>query len=406
MDSETIVGTEEVNRVELHQRIADAPHSPEPNPTPQPEPGPDAGALSNSRKRRFRVFALILIGAGLVYGSWRILWAGNTETTDDAYVAGDVATITPVISGTIKDVRVSETQAVKKGDILVVLEGEDATNLVSQARADEQLAIRKITSLKETDAGLEAQVSGKLDDVHSMQAEVVEARSVLAKAEGDLARRAAVLQTGAISGEEYAAAQTARDRARAALGRAMAALASATDGAKSAQQSLLASRAMLADGSVDGHPEVVAARTRLGAARLDLSRTVLRAPFDGVIARKQVQIGQRVQAGSALMTVVPLDRLYVMANFKENQIRHMAIGNPVELTSDRYGGKVEYRGRIAGFAGGTGSAFAAIPAQNATGNWIKVVQRIPVKITLDPAELRAYPLLVGLSMEAAVDLGK
>jgi membrane fusion protein (multidrug efflux system) len=406
MDSETkdVTAVEEV--VQLHQRTDGEPHRPEPDPTPKNGGGPDAAALASNRKRRFRVFALILIGAGLAYGAWRIVWARNTETTDDAYVAGDLATITPAISGTVKEVRVSETQAVKKGDILVVLENEDATNLVSQARADEQLAIRKITSLKETDAGLEDQASVKQDDVRSMQAEADEARAVLAKAEGDLARRTAVLQTGAISGEDYAAAKTARDRARAALGRAMAALASATDGAKSAQQSLMASRAMLSDGSVDGHPEVVAARARLGAARLDLSRTVLRAPFDGVIARKQVQIGQRVQAGSALMTVVPLDRLYVMANFKENQIRHMAMGYPVQLTSDRYGGKVEYRGRIAGFAGGTGAAFAAIPAQNATGNWIKVVQRVPVKITLDPAQLRAHPLLVGLSMEATVDLGK
>jgi membrane fusion protein (multidrug efflux system) len=406
MDFETKAGAEEEELVELHQRIDGAPSIPEPAPSPHQEPGPDAEALAKRRKRGFRIFALILIGAGLAYGAWRILWAGNTETTDDAYVAGDVATITPAISGPVKEVRVSETQAVKKGDILIVLENEDASNLVSQARADEQLAIRKIRGLIETDAGLEAQVGARQADARSMQAEVAEARAALAKAEGDLARRKSVLQTGAISGEDYAAAQAARDRAKAAVGRATAAMDAATAGAKSAEDSLLANKALIADGSVDGHPEVVAARARLGAAKLDLSRTVLRAPFDGVVARKQVQIGQRVQAGSALMTIVPLDRLYVTANFKENQIRHMAIGQPVELTSDRYGGRVSYRGRITGFAGGTGAAFAAIPAQNATGNWIKVVQRVPVKIALDPAQLRAHPLLVGLSMEATVDLGK
>jgi membrane fusion protein (multidrug efflux system) len=404
MDSEPIVVPEEPARVALHERTDDAPHAPTPDRAPRHEP--DADALAASRKRKFRVLALVLVGAGLAYGSWRMVWAGNTESTDDAYVAGDVATITPAISGTVSDVRVSETQPVKKGDVLVVLENEDATNVVSQARADEQLAIRKIQGQIQSDAGLEAQDSARQADVQAMQAQVTEARAARAKAEGDLARRAAVLKTGGISGEDYAAAQTARDRARADLERAVAALASASAASQAAHDALLADKALLADGSVEGHPEVVAARARLGAARLDLSRTVLRAPFDGIVARKQVQIGQRVQAGAPLMSVVPLDRLYVMANFKENQIRKMAIGNRVELTSDRYGGKVAYRGTIAGFAGGTGAAFAAIPAQNATGNWIKVVQRVPVKVTLDPAQLRAHPLLVGLSMDATVDLGK
>lgn len=187
------------------------------------------------------------------------------------------------------------------------------------------------------------------------------------------------------------------------LRNATAALAAARAQRGAAEGSRAVNKALISGVSLETNPEVAAARAQLAQARLNLQRTVIRAPIDGVIAKRAVQVGQRVQVGAPLMTVVPVDQAYVNANFKEGQLARVQIGQPVELTSDLYGSSVKYRGRVAGLAGGTGSAFSLIPAQNATGNWIKVVQRLPVRIELDAAELRAHPLRVGLSMKATID---
>jgi membrane fusion protein (multidrug efflux system) len=167
--------------------------------------------------------------------------------------------------------------------------------------------------------------------------------------------------------------------------------------------SLDANKVLIANTTVDTNPEVLLARAKRDQASVDLERTVLRAPVDGVVASRQVLVGQRVQSGASVMSVVPIESVHVDANFKEIQLDNVRLGQPVELKSDLYGSKVVYHGKVAGLAGGAGSAFAMIPAQNATGNWIKVVQRLPVRVAIDAADLRAHPLGVGLSMDATVD---
>lgn len=363
----------------------------------------DGAAANNARARYFRIFAIVLLVVGVLVLAWVLLFAGRSETTDDAYVGGDTAAVTPLINGAVADVRVSETQAVKKGDVLVVIDDADARVALAQAEAELQRAIRKVRGYVATDGGLQAQQDARAALTQKAKAQVDQARDALDKAQGDLSRRAAIVGEGAVSGEEVTNARNTVAQAKANLDAAEAAYAEAKANELVARGSLVTNHVLIAGDTVDTNPEVASARAKRDAAALDLSRTVLRAPFDGVIARRQVQIGQRVQAGATLMTVVPTDKLYVDANFKEDQLRKIKPGQPVTLTSDRYGGSVVFHGHVVGFSGGTGSAFAIIPAQNATGNWIKVVQRVPLRIALDPNELKAHPLLIGLSMTATVN---
>ncbi|EGU01150.1 HlyD family efflux transporter periplasmic adaptor subunit, partial [Acinetobacter baumannii] len=210
--------------------------------------------------------------------------------------------------------------------------------------------------------------------------------------------------SGAVSKEELTKAQSAVETAKAGLELAKAGLAQATSSRKAAESTLAANEALIQGVSETSTPDVQVAQAHVEQAQLDLERTVIRAPVDGVITRRNIQVGQRVAPGTSMMMIVPLNDLYVDANFKESQLKKVRPGQPVTLTSDLYGDDVEYHGKVVGFSGGTGSAFALIPAQNATGNWIKVVQRLPVRIALDPKELAEHPLRVGLSMEAKVDL--
>ncbi|HEX7886533.1 MAG TPA: HlyD family efflux transporter periplasmic adaptor subunit, partial [Phenylobacterium sp.] len=229
------------------------------------------------------------------------------------------------------------------------------------------------------------------------------ARSDLDRARVDLERRKALALSGAVSGDELTRAQNAFATAQAAVTASKAAQAQAQANRLAAAGSLAANTALTDGTTVDTNPEVAAARARLDQARIDLARTVIRAPIDGVVARRNVQVGQKVAAGAALMQVVPVQEAYVDANFKEGQLRTVRMGQPVELEADLYGGSVKYHGKVVGLSGGTGSSFALIPAQNATGNWIKVVQRLPVRVAIDPAQLRQHPLRLGLSMKATID---
>lgn len=358
---------------------------------------------SAQRTRLFRIFAILLLVLGLLVLAWVVLFSGRSESTDDAYVGGDVAAVTPLVNGAVADVRVSDTQQVKKGDLLVVIDDADARVALEQAEAELQRAIRRVRGYVATDGGLRAQVDARVALAQRAKAQVDQARDAYEKAQGDLARRASIVADGAVSGEEVANARNAVAQAKANLAAAEAAYTEAQANQSVAHGSLIANHALIAGDKSDNNPEVASARAKRDAAALDLSRTALRAPFDGVVARRQVQIGQRVQAGATLMSIVPTDKLYVDANFKEDQLKKIQPGQKVTLTSDRYGGGVVFHGKVVGFAGGTGSAFAVIPAQNATGNWIKVVQRVPLRIALDPVELKQHPLLVGLSMTATVD---
>jgi membrane fusion protein (multidrug efflux system) len=365
--------------------------------------GASASAPPSNRKKLFALLGGAILVAGLSYASYWHFVASHYVSTDNAYTAADVASITPAVSGIVKSVPVVNTQHVHKGDVLAVVDDTDATIALAQAEADLGRAERKVRGYVATDTQLTAQVSARAADETRMAAQIASAQADLDRAAIDLQRREVLSHTGSVSGEELSNARTAFATARAALDAARAAAAQAKASRDAAMGSLEANKVLIADATVDTNPEVLLARAKRDQARVDLERTVLRAPVDGVVANRQVQVGQRVQSGTTLMKVVPIESVYVDANYKETQLGNVRIGQPVELKSDLYGSKVVYHGKVEGFAGGSGSAFAMIPAQNATGNWIKVVQRLPVRVRIDPAELRAHPLGINLSMEATVD---
>ncbi len=354
------------------------------------------------RKRLFLGLAGGVAALGCAYWCYNSLFASQYVVTDNAYVGADVAQVTPQIGGPVREVLVQDAQQVRRGDILVRLDDTDAKIAIARAEAELALTIRRVRGLVATDSGLGAQVAARQADELRADAQLMAARSDFEKARIDLGRREALAATGAVSGEELTTMRNAFNTAGANLRSAQAARAQAAATRNAAMGSREANRVLIADTSVENNPEVLAARAALDQARVDFSRTVVRAPVDGVVSRRQVQVGQRVQPGAMLMLVVPVQAAYVDANFKEVQLDKVRPGQPVELASDLYGDDVVYHGRVVGFSGGTGAAFAVVPAQNATGNWIKVVQRLPVRIKLDQRELTQHPLRVGLSMTAAV----
>jgi membrane fusion protein, multidrug efflux system len=260
---------------------------------------------------------------------------------------------------------------------------------LAQAEAELGRAQRRVRGYVANDASLTAQLAARAADEKRAQADLD--RAII-----DLERRENLADSGSVSGDELTKARNAFESARAALAQARSNY-SAAIGAREANAVLIE------DSTEETNPEVALARARRDQARVNLERTVIRAPVDGVVAKRSVQVGQQIQAGSPVLAIVPVAEVHVDANFKEGQLERVRIGQPVEVTSDLYGHKVTYRGVVTGLSGGTGSTFAAIPAQNATGNWIKVVQRVPVRIQLDARELEAKPLQVGLSMEATID---
>jgi len=363
---------------------------------------PIADALRKKRRNKALLgaaAAITLIGNG-----WYFLHDGDHVSTDNAYVNADSAQVTPLVTADVAEVPVVNTQVVHKGQVLLRLDDSDARLSVAKAQAEYFKARRQFAQTSANSGSLAAQVNAREADIGQAQAQLAAARSAFGKAEIDLKRRQELASSGAVSGEELTSAKNAYSTAQAnlTLARAAVAQASATRGA--ASESYAANEALIAGSTIDNSPEVAAAKAKLDQALLDLQRTVIVAPIDGVVTNRQVQIGQRISAGSPVMTIVPVKSVYVDANFKEGQLERVRPGQPVELESDLYGSGVVYHGRVTGFSGGTGSAFSLIPAQNATGNWIKVVQRLPVRIQLDPRELAAHPLRVGLSMDAKIDV--
>jgi membrane fusion protein (multidrug efflux system) len=320
--------------------------------------------LSDTRKKLFIWLGIGVAVAALVAVAYWFFFSSNYVSTDDAYVNVSSAQVTPLTNGRVMDVRVHDSEAVKKGDVLVVIDPADAKLLVAQAEAGYGATQRKVRTYF-------AQAAARRADCNRTRL--------------DYERRAKIQNTGAMSGEEFSSYKAAYDASCAAL---------------------QAAEALTNDTDVNHHPEVLAAKAQLDTARLNLSRTIITAPVDGIVTQRNVQIGQMAAAGRPVMAVVPIQDVYVDANFKEDQLARVHPGQTVTLTSDLYGSSFKYHGRVAGLGGGTGAAFAIIPAQNATGNWIKVVQRIPVRITLDPAELKDHPLRVGLSMKVSIDVAK
>jgi membrane fusion protein (multidrug efflux system) len=327
------------------------------------------------RKLLIALVLLVFLAAGVAYAAWWLIAGRYQESTDDAYVGGNFVQVTPQVTGTVLAIRADDTDYVKSGQTLVELDKTDAKVALDQAEAQLAKTVRSVRNLESTSTGLDASVSVR--------------RAELAKAEQDFARRRAVEPTGAVSAEELQHARDAVAGARAALDAAL--------------RQAEAQRALVDRTSLKSHPDVQSAAARVREAYLGYARTSLPAPVSGYVARRSVQVGQRVNAGTPLMTVVPLDQVWVDANFKEGQLAHLRTGQPVKLTADAYGSSVEYHGRVAGFGAGTGSSFALLPAQNATGNWIKVVQRVPVRIVIDPKEVEQHPLQIGLSMQVEVD---
>jgi len=369
----------------------------------KPAAAPAAAERKSSRGRLFALLGLGLVGVAVLYGLYYLLVGSHYVSTDDAYVGADVAQVTPLVSGAVKSVQVADTQAVKAGDVLVEIDPADATLAVARAEAEYQRAIRTVKGDLATQDALSAQVGARAADVGGAKARLEGAKADVTKAKVDYDRRQALSVSGAVSGDELTSAKNAYTNAQAAEGGAEAAVGQAV-AAQRAAQSQLEAQQVMTQGTVDTNPQVAAARAQLNTAKLDLERATIRAPIDGIVTRRNVQIGQRVQVGAQLMTIVPTVQVYVDANFKEAQLRKVKVGQCVTMDSDLYGGGVTFHGKVVGLSGGTGSAFALIPAQNATGNWIKVVQRLPVRIQLRPDELAQHPLRVGLSMKAKINL--
>ncbi len=371
------------------------------------DPAPPATAVTPNPGRRRRLFLIlgaVVLAAALIAGLWYVLVGRLSVSTDNAYVGADVAQVTPLVSGSVTAVTVEDTRMVRAGDVLVRIDDADARIALARAEADLLQAQRRFRQTAATGAALAARVTARGADIAGAQAQLAVAQANFDRAKVDYDRRQKLSASGAVSGDELTAATNAYATARASLllARAQIEQANSTRGAASGEAA--ANAALTTGTTVDTSPEVVAARAQRDQARLDLARTVVRAPVSGIVTRRQVQVGQRVAAGAQLMTIVPVDRLYVDANFKEGQLARVRPGQAVRLEADLYGGNMVYHGRVVGLSGGTGSAFALIPAQNATGNWIKVVQRLPVRIALDPAELRDHPLRVGLSMDVSIDV--
>lgn len=335
-----------------------------------------AAKMKKRRKVLLYGFAGVLAKIALGFGAHYVLVGSHYVSTDNAYVDASTAQINAQVSGQILEVLVADTQTVRQGDILARIDPADAQLNLSRAEADYRRTLQRVQQYYAQEASSAAQVSARQAD--------------LARAQTDYARRQALAQSGAVSGEELTATRAAFEAARANL--------------VAAQQSLEAQRALTRGVNAQNHPETASALAALETAQLAFERTTIRAPIDGVVTQLTAQVGQRIEVSQPLMIVAPLQQAYVDANFKEGQLRRVRIGQEVELTSDLYGEDVVYHGRVEGLGGGTGSAFAVIPAQNATGNWIRVVQRVPVRVSLDPAELAEHPLRVGLSMEARIDV--
>jgi membrane fusion protein, multidrug efflux system len=337
--------------------------------------GTNAAKPRNQRRFWFLILGVVVLLAGLVYGVFWYLDARNYESTDDAYVGGNVVAVTSRETGTVIALHADNTQSVKRGQLLVELDPASVDVAFEAAKANLARTVR--------------QVRGEFSGADRFNAQAAQARVQLGAAEADLARRQGAPE-GVVSGEEL---QHARDQVRAA----QAAVAAAEGG-------LAQSRASIAGTDIARNPDVLAAEAQLRNAAISESHMRIVAPVDGVIAQRTVQIGQQIAGGAPLMAVVPLQSVWIDANFKEGQLARMRVGQPVEVTTDIYGGDVTYHGRIEGLGAGSGSAFALLPPQNASGNWIKVVQRVPVRIALDPRELQQHPLRVGLSVQARADV--
>lgn len=334
----------------------------------------DTPPESGKRRIGFMILGAVVVIAALAYAVMRFL-APPSEETDDAYVGGNVVSITTREGGTVTALHADNTQQVTRGAPLIDLDPATQDVALASAEADLGRAVRTFRSS-----------SASVDEA---SAEIVQAQANLDKAVNDLARRKGAAHDGAVSGEEVSHASDAVTTARAALNLAEAKRAQAASA--------------VAGTDVTNNPAVLAAIAAVRRAAISRAYMSISSPVAGVVAQRTVQLGQRVAPGTPLMAVVPLDSLWVDANFRETQLEHLRVGQPVKVKADIYGGNVTFHGKVLGLGAGSGSAFSLLPPQNASGNWIKIVQRVPVRIALDPKELAKSPLRVGLSVTTTVD---
>jgi membrane fusion protein (multidrug efflux system) len=340
-------------------------------------PNEVAQPKKKSRSFMLRILGVLIIIGAIAFGVWYFLVSRWYEHTDDAYVNGNVVQITPQITGTVVSIGADDGDLVKQGDVLVTLDKADADVALENAAANLANTVRKVRGLYSTVSGAQADVAVR--------------QVALQKAKADYDRRVTLTSSGAISAEELSHARDALTAAESSL--------------TTAQQQLQTNKVLVDDTIVSSHPDVKAAAAQYRAAYLTEVRTTMVAPVTGYVAKRTVQVGQRVQPGAPLMAVVPLHEVWIDANFKETQLTHMRIGQPVEVTTDVYGHAVKYNGKVLELGVGTGGAFALLPAQNATGNWIKIVQRIPVRVVFtDPKQLDQHPLRIGMSLNTTVDM--
>jgi membrane fusion protein (multidrug efflux system) len=336
----------------------------------------NAPADNGKRNTRLLILAAVVVIGVIAYTAYYFLHSRYFEETDDAYVASDMVQITSEVAGTINSIHVDNTQQVQRGQVLIQLDPSDAQIAVASAEAELARTVRNVRGLFSKSSGLKS---------------VINARKIaLQSAREDLQRRMKVAAEGGVSAEEL---QHSKDQ----VAQLEASLATSTE-------ELETNNAQVENTTISNHPQVLAAAASLRQASLALKRTQITAPVSGAVARRNVELGSRIAAGTPLLAVVPLENAWVDANFKEVQLEHMRVGQPVEVYSDMYGKDVKYHGKIAGVGAGSGAAFALLPPQNASGNWIKIVQRVPVRIALDPQELAKNPLRLGLSMKVIVDM--
>ncbi|MGV8943595.1 efflux RND transporter periplasmic adaptor subunit [Thermomonas sp.] len=331
---------------------------------------------NGKRKRALLIVLIIVVLSAIGWLAYHFLIGRWHEETDDAYVQGNVVTVTPQTGGTVIDIHAEDGMRVEAGQTLVSFDGSDAEVAYAQAVANLAGAVRQVRGIyRAVDAG---------------QAEIAARQVALSQAQADVNRRAGLVASGAVSAEELA-------HAKAQLAAAQAAL-------SGAREQTSRNRVLVDNSELRSNPQVMAAAAQLRAALLNKLRTTIIAPTSGYIAKRNVQLGQRIAAGTPLMAIIPLDEVWVDANFKEDQLRKLRLGQSVILHSELYGNDVTYHGTVDSLGMGTGSAFSILPAQNASGNWIKIVQRVPVRIVLDQKELQQHPLRLGLSMSVDVNL--
>lgn len=372
--------------------------------TPSTPAGPASPSANAGRRRALLVVVVVFAIAAVGVAVWWLLVARWRVTTDNAYVGGNVVQVSSQVAGTVVAVMTDDTQLVRQGQTLVTLDDADARVRLQVAQADLADAVRGVRAMVSGAAQSTAAIAMRTADVQRSRDELAHADIEVARTRADYDRREGLASQNFISRENvqnarlaWQAAAARRAAAASAIREAQAALAQAVEQHRGAD-------AMVDDTTLEGHPRVMSAAARVREAYLALARATIMAPVTGHVARRSVQLGKRIDAGDPLLAIVPADQLWVDANFKEAQLRDVRIGQPVRLDADLYGDGVSYRGTVVGLGAGTGGAFALLPAQNASGNWIKVVQRVPVRIALDPSQLREHPLRIGLSMQVAIDI--